>query len=256
LQEESVDWSIMSGGKDIVLLIHGELHEFESKDLNLKSFPHPKGYTMLVVDVNDKLYELQCTQPRKYSSWFIDQRVSSSQNLYLANVLDPRFLLLPFLERSTGKYSPLDQIVLLDEKYSRFPFNRVSSWKMQDMCDVNDKLGDDMILYRYNESKMLEWLKRKVDAVAGVIRTQRLAKACAQNTKFVAGFNVSKQSTGVTSESAPASTTSGEQILVLRLGHIAVNTINLSHIPAFQHLSPLSQYSFRRPQPRRYPRSS
>uniref|UniRef100_A0A7S3HJE8 Ribonuclease H2 subunit B wHTH domain-containing protein n=1 Tax=Spumella elongata TaxID=89044 RepID=A0A7S3HJE8_9STRA len=150
------------------------------------------------------MYELQITQPRKYSSWFINQRVSSGQDIYMANVFDPRFLCLPFLEKSAGKYSPLDQIVFMDAKYARFPFTRASSWKLGEMCDVNDKLGDDMILYRYNEVKMLEWLGRKVENTAKALMKQRLARASSQNTTFASGFNISKQSTAVVASSAAA----------------------------------------------------
>lgn len=192
--------------KDIVLLIQGQLQEFNARELCLKSYPHPKGYPMLVIDLNNKLYELQCTQPRKYSSWFINQRVSSGQNIYMASILDPRFICLPFLEKTAGRFSPLDQIVTMDEKYSRFPVSRAGAWKMDEVCDVNDKLGDDMLLYRYNETKLVAWLKSRVEAVAGVVKAQREAKASAQNTTFASGFNVSRQSTGVT---APQSAATG-----------------------------------------------
>ena len=206
----------MSVKKDIVLLIQGQTKEFSAKELSMKSFPHPKGYPMLVIDLNDKLYELQSTQPRKYSSWFINQRVSSSQLLYTASVFDPRFLCLPFLEKSAAKFSPLDQIVFMDGNYSRFPFSRASSWKMHEICDVNDKLGDDMILYRYNEVKVVEWLKAKVAAVAGVIRDQRIAKSKAHNTTFASSFNVSKQTTGVGSANTAASSSSAGASLFIQ----------------------------------------
>jgi hypothetical protein len=193
--------------KDIVLLINGTVQELSAKELCMKSYPHPKGYVMLVIDLNNQLYELQRTQPRKYSSWFINQRVCSGQDVYMANVLDPRFLCLPFLEKST-RFSPLDQIVIMDEKYSRFPFSRVAEWKMQDMCDVNDKFGDDMILYRYNEAKVIDWLKLKVIKVAAAVRKQRMAKAQAHNTVFAIGFNSSKQTTGVMESASGVAITS------------------------------------------------
>lgn len=203
-----------SAPKDIILLIQragGEevRHEISAKELTLKSFPHPRGYGMIVIDLEDKFYELQVTQPRKYSSWFINQRVSSGQNIYMANVFDPRYLCLPFLEKSAGKFSPLDQIVFLDAKYARFPFTRASTWKLNEVCDVNDKLGDDMILYRYNETKLLEWLNVKVQNTAKAVMKQRLSKAQSQNTTFASGFNVSKQSTAVVGGNAAGVDTSG-----------------------------------------------
>lgn len=189
--------------KEIILLIQkgpaggsGAVvaQEISAKELHLKAFPHPRGYGMMIIDLEDQFYELQSTQPRKFSSWFINQRVSSSQTVYMANIFDPRFLCLPFLEKAGAKYSPLDQIIHMDEKFARFPFQRVSTWKMQDICDVNDKLGDDMILYRYNESKVIDWLRGKVERTSAAFMKQRVAKM--QHTTFASGFNVSKQSTG------------------------------------------------------------
>lgn len=202
--------------KEIILLIQKSSNgstvgaiaqEISAKELHLKAFPHPRGYGMMIIDLEDQFYELQSTQPRKYSSWFINQRVSSSQTVYMANIFDPRFLCLPFLEKAGAKYSPLDQIILMDEKYARFPFQRVNSWKMQDICDVNDKLGDDMILYRYNESKVIEWLKQKVGRTSAAFMKQRMAKM--QNTTFASGFNASKQSTGATTAADGTSNTAG-----------------------------------------------
>lgn len=167
----------------------------------------------MVIDLEGSMYELQITQPRKYSSWFINQRVSSGQDVYMANVFDPRFLCLPFLEKSAGKYSPLDQIVFMDAKYARFPYARANTWKLDEVCDVNDKLGDDMILYRYNETKMLEWLRRKVENTAKALMKQRLARAQSQNTTFASGFNVSKQSTAVVASSATSADTTGRNNL-------------------------------------------
>jgi hypothetical protein len=191
--------------KDIILLIKTANSvggvELCHRDLTLKSLPHPKGHGFVVIDFNNQFYEVQSVQPRKYSSWFINQRVSSSQTIYLANVIDPRFICLPFLEKQT-KYSPLDQIIFLDNKFARFPFNRVNEWKMDEICDVNDKLGDDMILYRYNEGKVEAWLKKKVETTAKVIMEQRIAKAKKLNSTVSAGFNASKQSTAVKIASA------------------------------------------------------
>ena len=102
----------------------------------------------------------------KYGSWFINERVSSDSHFYLATRVDPRLLCLPFLEKNASKYSPLDQIVVYSDKLDddgisdRIPLTNSNEWKLDEMCDMKD-LGD-MLLYRYNEGKTLEWLKNKV----------------------------------------------------------------------------------------------
>ena len=131
------------------------------KELLLKELPHPKqfhstGRTVFIQWSND-IYEMQSVQWKNHGSWFINQRVSSRKLFYLASKIDPRFLLLPYLEKAEckGKFSPLSQIIIADGiEAPRLPLENVPQWKMDEICDVNDKLGDDLILYRYNSDKV------------------------------------------------------------------------------------------------------
>lgn len=65
---------------------------------------------------------------------------------------------------------------------------------MNDMCDVNDKYGDDMILYRYNEEKTVEWLKYKINKTSQVLANQKHQKSLLENYSKVDSFNSSGQS--------------------------------------------------------------
>eukprot|EP01036_Dinobryon_divergens_P045504 gene45504-60803_t len=78
--------------------------------------------------------EIQSVQPRRHGSWFIDQRISSEGSLYLASKFDPRFLILPYLEKESSRFCPLDQII-----GPKIPITGASSWKLEEICDVNDK---------------------------------------------------------------------------------------------------------------------
>jgi hypothetical protein len=64
---------------------------------------------------------------------------------------------------------------------------------MNDMCDVNDKYGDDMILYRYNEEKTIEWLKKKINKTSQVLANQKYQKSLVENYSKVDTFNSSGQ---------------------------------------------------------------
>lgn len=182
---------------DVILLMQGgskvDVCEMTTVDLELKLFPHPKGCGMLTIVLENGFYELQSIQPSRFGSWFINQRVSSNKTMYMASRLDPRFLCLPYFEKSAGKFSPLDQIIFVGDKFARFPFNLAHTWKLYEICDVNDKLGDDMILYRYNEDKVIEWLKQKVQRTSEVLLKQRDLKCRTMNQSFVPGFDASKQ---------------------------------------------------------------
>lgn len=65
---------------------------------------------------------------------------------------------------------------------------------MSEVCDVNDKLGDDMILYKYNETKALEWLRLKVQKVATTVAKKRKIRLANQQKTCVDSFVVAAQS--------------------------------------------------------------
>lgn len=162
----------------------------KSGELQLQQFQHPKGHCFLLAYDGRDFYELQATQPRKYGSWFLAQRVCSKKEIILGNIFDLRFLLLPHLEKAQGRFSPLDQIVHCGDGEDRLPLNEVvNRWNMRVICDVNDQYGDDMILYRYNSEKVRAWLRRKVQRTAKVLREQRLARRASANPTFVNSFN-------------------------------------------------------------------
>ena len=190
--------------QQIVLLLQNDKHtEITSRELELRSLPHPK-YTnsskdierVIFIHLNGELYELQSVQWRNHGSWFINQRVSSRKKLYLASKIDPRFFILPYFERSLnnecqGKFCPLNQIITPYNVEDRFPLTNISQWKLDEICDVNDRFGDDMILYRYNLEKTLSWLKGKVHRTSLTLLKQRISKESAANPLFVSHFNLS-----------------------------------------------------------------
>eukprot|EP00624_Nannochloropsis_granulata_P004382 evm.model.NODE_31844_length_35418_cov_26.680502.11 len=61
------------------------------------------------------------------------------------------------------------------------------------MCDVNDQLGDDMILYRLNPEKVLTWLASKVERTKRALVMLDSAREGQNNgigTGFAAGFTI------------------------------------------------------------------
>lgn len=170
--------------------------EIPSDGLALVTLPHPKHMDegVLFCQAGRNIYELQSVQPRKYGAWFIDQRVSSKSSFLMASKFDPKFLLLPFLEKAT-RYSPLDQIITFVEGCDRIPLQHCADWNLGDICDVNDQLGDDMILYRLNMDKTLAWLRAKVDKTAAYMHKKQLKRKTMQVSTFNSGAQ-SKQGTG------------------------------------------------------------
>ena len=163
---------------------------------DLITLPHPKGMPIVFVQIAGELMELQSIEPKKRGSWFVNQRVSSSSKVYVATKFDPRFLCLPYLERASAKYSPLDQVVCTNDTAgcSRLPLTRSGQWKLDEVTDVKD-LGDDLILFRFNESKTLDWLNNKVRRTAIHFMKQRQQKMDSENVTFVSSFQSSSQAT-------------------------------------------------------------
>lgn len=172
--------------------------DLSQQHLQYTVLPHPTFGPQVFLQCNNYLYELQSVQPRRHGSWFVNQKVISNGSFLVANKIDPRFLLLPFFENSSQKYSPLNQIVLPSENCNRIPLEHASTWKLDEVCDVNDKLGDDMILYRWNAEKVLLWLRGKVDRTAAALAIERRNQETRDNSLHATSFNPSAQGTAST----------------------------------------------------------
>jgi hypothetical protein len=149
---------------------------------------HPKGVPVIFIKKGKDLLELQTCEPRKYGSWFINQRICSNGTYILATKIDPRFLCLPYLEKS-DKYSPLDQIIINNEGCDRLPLNDSKEWGLDSICDINNSFGEHMILYKYNEAKTLIWLKEKINKISKTVAKQRIIRELKGNINFVTTFN-------------------------------------------------------------------
>jgi hypothetical protein len=201
--------------KQIVLLLQrtaGRPEVVNESDVALTVLPHPKGRVPVVyVDLAGEIFELQSVQPKKYGSWFVNQKVSSNAQIYLASRVDPLLLCLPYFETRT-QYSPLDQIVTAPDdaatsSCARLPLAKAASWHLENISDVKD-LGDDLVLYKYNEEKTLAWLSHKVRRAARHLLSVRKARATVDGT-VVSSFNMSAQAHASAASSSAASSLSG-----------------------------------------------
>ncbi len=182
----------MSQKTSIILLNNGEnVISSDIHEIDCITLPHPKEQIpVLFLQLDGELYEFQSIEPQKYGSWFVDQRMISDKKMYFGNKFDERFLVLPYLEKTSEqpKFSPLDQTVTATQGCARIPLQNASKWKMEEMCDVKD-LGDDMVFYRYNETKALQWLNAKVAKIASVLSVQRKERSQRDQSLFVSGFD-------------------------------------------------------------------
>ncbi|CAM9147265.1 unnamed protein product [Discosporangium mesarthrocarpum] len=149
----------------------------ENGDLTatITTFTHPRtGSPAQYMLVEKDLLEIQVARPRNHekASFFIDQAVQAEGAVYFASRVDPLFLLLPILKKHTAKWCPLDQVLAEAGCAGLRGLQHLDASKL---CDVNDRLGPETILYRLNEDTVLSWLEEKV--VRAARRFQEVADA-------------------------------------------------------------------------------
>lgn len=116
-----------------------------------------------------KVFEImQFCQPHR--SWFINETVCSNGRIYLTTLVDGLFLLLPLLEKNCSKHALLlDQAIRDDE----FPETSrlLEIVKPEQLSMIADQKGsDDLIAFKYNEEKTLNWLEKKTRILANYFK--------------------------------------------------------------------------------------
>ncbi|CAM9323267.1 unnamed protein product [Choristocarpus tenellus] len=145
----------------------------EELKATITTFAHPRtgDHTRFML-VGQDLLEIQASRPRDHeqASFFIDQSVQADGTVYTATRVDPLFLLLPVLKKHATKWCPLDQALAEADCGGLKGLRHLDASKL---CDVNDRLGPETILYRLNEDSVLTWLTSKVERAAA--RFQEIA---------------------------------------------------------------------------------
>ncbi|KAI2507200.1 RNase H2 complex component [Fragilaria crotonensis] len=137
------------------------------------------------------VYEVQSLEV-KYGSYFLGSHVLRDGTMYIATRMDPLFFVLYYQtscntsnnsnnNNNNNKWQPLDQLeipeivkrVITNDKHYRH------------LCQVNNQLGDDMLLYKLSDEKVLQWLTRKQEKAYQVLLDQALLRKKEELTTFV-----------------------------------------------------------------------
>ncbi|XP_039253554.1 ribonuclease H2 subunit B-like [Styela clava] len=145
--------------------IKSENLNVDSTSLSVLTLKHPctgEPSKFLFNDKLKQLYEINSHRD-KYGSWFVDAKVQQDGSLFVATIIDPLYIVLPYLNNSgqAEKYVILDQI-LKDEKYSDCnKFVKIlSKSQMENVAEVSGT--GDFVGFKYSQEKTLEWLSKKV----------------------------------------------------------------------------------------------
>ncbi|XP_058058205.1 ribonuclease H2 subunit B [Anopheles bellator] len=126
------------------------------------------------------LYEVNCFNEH-HRSWFINQSVCSNGRIFLPTLIDPLFLVLPYLEQHCTKRAvPLEQALMDDE----FPHLSLLADVLSPVglgLISDEKRAGDIIAYRYSEAKALAWLVSKCQRLSGAVSKQDGSAARSKN---------------------------------------------------------------------------
>jgi len=123
-----------------------------------------------VINSESELLEIQCAKNIP-SSYFINQRVKNDGSLFITTPIDPLYVLLPRLDQVRNKKEDEGNGVFVDktqiffsEEHPNLKFiEKCKNCNLGLICDVQGEEPD--IYYRLNDTKVIEWLKRKIDQI-------------------------------------------------------------------------------------------
>jgi len=154
-------------------------------DEKLCELRHPRtDKAATFICTNGTVHEVNHFRP-KTSCWFIDDSVRSDGTLLVATAIDPLFLALPYLfhasQSSNGKKFMLLDQTLVDEEFasvekSLLPVLSSLDFRpqLQHVADVKEIDDSESPAVRYNETKTLAWLERKVRAFALALKERNI----------------------------------------------------------------------------------
>ena len=130
--------------------------------------PHTGQPQHFIVSSNNDIYEVQGIS-RSYGSFFVGSRVLSNGTLHVMTRIDPLFFLLHQLHttKEAHQWQPMDQLQV--SNIVQHAIKDIRQWNH--VCAVK-KLGDDLILYKIDPQKALQWLVQKQEAAYKVVRQQ------------------------------------------------------------------------------------
>ncbi|XP_075235419.1 ribonuclease H2 subunit B [Lycorma delicatula] len=157
--------------------------------------PQSGAPAMFLFSPGDSLVQEVLTFSENKRSWLIEESTKTDGKMQLSTPIDPLFLILPYLKKASHAV-PLDQLLKDDE----FPETErlLSSAGLKHINQIADRKGDeDLMAYKYNEEKTLNWLQRKVERVAEVLKQKgiNVTTGSAVSNMFVKSVKTQPDST-------------------------------------------------------------
>uniref|UniRef100_A0A182W6Z2 Ribonuclease H2 subunit B n=1 Tax=Anopheles minimus TaxID=112268 RepID=A0A182W6Z2_9DIPT len=150
--------------------------ESDKANLNVVSLRNPATrnetkYLIRRTRDASNLYELNCFN-EQHRSWFINESVCSNGKIFLPTPVDPLFLVLPYLvEKCSERAIPLEQILIDDSFPASANLTDVLVPSRMSLL-ADEKRAGNILAFKYNETKTLEWLVAKCHRLSKAVGKQ------------------------------------------------------------------------------------
>ncbi|XP_055543816.1 ribonuclease H2 subunit B isoform X2 [Wyeomyia smithii] len=134
------------------------------------------------VDDRFEIINLRNPATETNRSWFVDESVHSNGKIYLPTKIDPLFLIIPYLAKQCeNRAVPLDHILIDDDFPHTGKITKLLTHENQIVLIADVKKAGNILAYKYNESKILEWLLQKCIRLKQALVHQQIFVARSQN---------------------------------------------------------------------------
>jgi hypothetical protein len=171
----------------VTVFADGDENAKDLKECEVISLAHPSEGQLdfLLLSTRSGLrhiYEVQSLET-KYGSYFVGSQVFNNGALHLATRIDPLFFVLASIPVTNTQWQPLDQQLSLVPEAVQSSI--VDCKQYHHLFKVNTQLGDDMILYKMSEEKVLQWLTLKQQRAFNIMKMELIEEKRKQATRTI-----------------------------------------------------------------------
>ncbi|XP_050421797.1 ribonuclease H2 subunit B isoform X2 [Adelges cooleyi] len=156
---------------DRLFILPDKLLNNQNGDARFIKLRHPQtgDLSIFLYSEQDKVLSQIRSLPLSHRSFFKGDEVIPINKIDFVSPVDPLFLILPYLIKSSSMFSPLDQI-LIDEELPELNTLLMNLSKIANVKSIiNKKECGDLELWQLNENNMMKLLNNKVEKVAKVL---------------------------------------------------------------------------------------
>ncbi|OXA60620.1 ribonuclease H2 subunit B isoform X1 [Folsomia candida] len=183
-EKEEGDFPVSSKAIRKIILTHKGVLDIGWENISQVTLSHPKSEKMCTYFVDTRtpsseelnsapfIFEVM-TMEQDTRSWFIDDQVISDGNIYVCTPMDPLFMVLPALLKTTRAMQIKDHLleIIKEPKVIDAVFSRLST--SNQLENISNKIVcDDIIAYKFIEDKALKWLKSKVHNTSEFLKSE------------------------------------------------------------------------------------